>query len=230
MSLNINQLSAKQKVQRYTPKAGTVPARLLSVVDLGIQPQPAFKGEAKPPARSVHISFELPNDQFEYQGEMVPARISPKIYKVSNDPKSGLFKFLSSIDPGNKSEGDLAKLINTPCLVTIVHNKVKREDGTEATYANITGVMPSPDGFPVPELHDKPFVFEFDNPDKEVLKLMPAFLRNKLLEAVNINDTIKSLVEEVESERDDGKKDDAPWKAEDKNAVPEQKPSGKRPY
>lgn len=215
MSLKVSSIAKTPSGPRYLPKAGTVPARILSVVDLGVQERKPFQGKPKDPARQVSVTFELPNDKFEYNGEMVPARISPKIFNVSMDPKSALFKFMQSVDPSNSKDGDLEQYPNTPCLVTIVHNTVK-VDGQDRTYANVTGVMPAPDGFPVPELSSEPFVFSFDAPTLEAYSLCPRYLRELISSAVNFEG---SAAEEIASQY---------VEPEQKEETPEPAPAAKK--
>src|SRR5690242_7491690 len=99
----------------------------------------------------------------ELNGEKVPLRISTNSLTVSTDPKASLAKLMASIDPENKHKGDISKYLNVPVLLTIAHAKVTK-DGQERTYANITNTSQVPDGIPVPELFDKPVLFDFDNP------------------------------------------------------------------
>lgn len=169
---------------RVLPKAGTVPARLLSIVDLGVQSRKPWKGQPRSPVRQLVATFELPNDKMDYKGKLVPQRISTANMTLSNDPKSALYKFMQSIDPTGKNGGDLARYPGMPVLLTIVHTKVQGTDG-EKTYANITGMMPAPEGFPIEDLHDKPFLFDFDEPKEDQLKMMPPFLRKNIAKAVN---------------------------------------------
>jgi hypothetical protein len=137
---------------------------------------------------------------------------------VFSDPKSALMKFMASIDPTGSSGGDLVKLLNTPVLLTIVHNKVER-DGDTLTYANITGLLPVPDGFPVGPLMSTPFAFDTMAPDVEALKSMPKYLREKIAGSVGYKGSVcEAAIVLVEGE------------VEEKAGVKPPAPSSKAPY
>lgn len=188
-ALNINTLAGPNKAKgaRPLPKAGTQAARIVHVVDLGVQARAAFKGQERAPKRMVWINFELVNDKADFKGEgkLEPHRISPRDFAVSTDSKAAITKLLSSLDPENTFAGDLTKLVNLPCLVVIVYNKYKNPDGTETTFANINQVSPVPQGFAVPELSGSSNFFSFDEPDAEVYQTLPKFIQDKIVGALN---------------------------------------------
>lgn len=210
--MNINNLgSGKPAVQRIIPKPGTQAARLLYIADVGIQPRKAFQGQEKSPVRKLWLCWELVQSLFDYNGKQVPHRISTADLTASNDPKSALSKLMINMDPANVYGGDFEKLLGTPCLITVVHNKVRNKDGIEVTYANIGGVMPAPDGFPVPELTDRPGLFDFFTPSVDVAVSLPKFVRDKITSALNFRDSpaekIWPEVEKLLTEREAGKKE-----------------------
>lgn len=179
--MNVNELVSKKSYgPRKLPKAGTQPARLLFIADLGVQERTPYQGKARPPARQLWWCYELVNDKFEYKDEIVPFRLSPAQLNVSMDPKSQMFKLINAHDPGGDLNGDLEKFLNLPCLVTVVHAKVG-----ENTYANFAGVMQAPEGFPVAELHDSPQLFSFDKPTPEAFQALPNYIREKITSAEN---------------------------------------------
>lgn len=209
---------------RPVPKAGTQAMRVLQVVDLGIQARKPFQGTERKPVRQVMLTFELCNDKMEYNGEEVPLRISTRALTLSADPKGNLFKMMNGIDPTNKLKGDLDLYPNTAVLGTIVHT----EDG-DKTYANIAGVMPVPDGFPVPPLHDKPCVFNFDNPTLESYSLLPNWIHKKIAEATNFEGSkVEAIAKQFEATKE-ATPAEAPAEAP-KPAKATKKPSGDAPF
>lgn len=219
MSFKVSEMSKKANGPRPLPKTGTQGARILHVIDLGVQEKAPYQGKPKPPARTVVINFELTNDKFEYNGEQVPHRISTKELTVSNDPKSAMFKVMNSLDPQGKMDGDLANYLNLPCLCTVVHNEVVK-DSEKRTYANIAGLLPAPEGFPIPELHDKAVLFNFDEPTLEGYSELPKYIHDKMKKAVNYKG---SKVEAIAAQYD------AAQPAAEAEATPA-KPAGKAPF
>ncbi len=184
MSFKVSDVAKKSGGPRALPSAGTKPARVLHVIDIGVQEKAPFQGKPKNPARTVILNFELGTDLMEYNGEKVPHRISTRELTVSADPKSAMFKLMKSLDPSDALDGDLEKYANLPCLLTVVHNKVQK-DGEERTYANIAGLIPAPEGFPVPDLHDTPVVFNFDAPTAAGYAALPNYIHERMKKAVN---------------------------------------------
>lgn len=183
--MNIKDLSSKKPMSdRPLPKVGTQGARLLHIVDVGIQPRKPFQGQEKAPCRKIWFNFELVQSLFDYNGRQVPHRIATADINASNDPKSALVKLLSGLDPADTAKGDLGLLLGKPYLVTVVHNKVG-----DRTYANFAGAMPAPDGFDLPQLSDKPGLFDYYKPDVDVLVSLPKWIREKIQSALNYKDS-----------------------------------------
>lgn len=203
MSLTINALvqSAPATKKDYpVAKAGNQPARILHVVDLGVQKR-EWNGEVKEPARQVFLNFELVNDEFELDGEKMRHRISPRPYNVFNDQKAALTKLLKSIDPENKLGGDLAKLANLPVFIQVIHNKKVKND-REVVYANCGAISPPLEGYEVKPLSQDPVVFSFDNPTVETYKALPRFLQEKLKQAVNYaGSKVEAVAKQADAEQ-----------------------------
>lgn len=206
MSFKIDEMK-KASAPRPLPKPGTQAARVISVVGLGVQPRKPFKDQPKTPAAKVWINFELVNDKYEVNGEKIPHRISPADLVISIDPKSALFKLVTSLDPNNANKWDISKLLGMPCLVTVVH--AKSPDG-EKTYANFNGAMPAPDGFPIPEATTPSVLFKFEEPTAESYSALPKFVRDKLKSAVNFpGSKVAALAEQLDAKLDSQSSDGA---------------------
>jgi hypothetical protein len=207
MGMNLNELAKSNKGSggdRPKPKAGSQAARVVHVVDLGVQPRKPYMGKEKKPARMVWVNFELPNDKFDFKGEgkLEPHRISTAPMTASNDPKAALYKLMNSLDPQGMLAGDLTKLVNTPCLVTVVYNKQPLPDGSTAVYANLSQVIQYPDSIPVPvpPLSIEGGSFSFDSPDIKVWESLPSFIQEKIKGALNFKGSaVEKMLQEAQA-------------------------------
>jgi hypothetical protein len=160
---------------------GTYMARLVQVIDLGLQPQ-EFNGQQKEPKREVNLTYELTNvfmkDENGNDDTTKPRWVGESF--PLNNMKADLAKStkrIKAIDPENKYNGDLIKMLNMPCLVTIVHN-VSKKNGN--VYSNISMVSPPMAGMPVPELKNEPRWFDLEAPDVKTFLSLPEFIQNKI--------------------------------------------------
>lgn len=170
---------AKGTTQPLIP-AGTYPARLAQVVDMGLQPQ-EFNGQIKEPKREINLSYELCG-VYMIDKDGQPDPLKPRWvgeYFPLNNLKSDKARStvrLMSIDPQLTSGGDWTKLLGAPCLVTIVHKRGK--NGT--MYANIGGVSQPIVGMPVPELKNEARFFDLDAPTLEGFCALPQWIQDKI--------------------------------------------------
>lgn len=164
------------------PKRGTYLARLVGITDLGHQPAFAFEGGVADAAFKLTFTYEFPNSKME---DGRPHWVSEDM-KNSNffDKKKGisstLMKRVFAMDPGGvmTEKGEkLETLINQPCFVSV--------DFNEKGYIRITNVTGAPEGIPVPELANDPFIFTFDEPNIEMFRRFPEFVQNKIKSALN---------------------------------------------
>lgn len=205
MSLNLNTIPANSNKSSTRPlaKAGSQPARVAAVVDLGVQARPPFKGKEKAPVHQVFVNFELVNDSYQSEdGKTIKQRIGPKPFNmVAKNSEmynnSAIAQFLKSIDPNDSIKGDLTALADKPCLATVVHNEgIGQHAGKK--FANLTQVMVAPEGFPVAALSTPPVVFTFDNPTEEAWKSLPEFIQNKIKGALNYKGSkVEALVSKL---------------------------------
>lgn len=129
---------SKGFVREVTP-AGYTPARFVSYIEVGKQPQRAFEGVAKPDAYEVRLAFELngPKHINEYEVEGVKktgTNIIRITVTVSNNEKSNFYKLLQKMLYGRTDINHMAQMLGEGFLINVTHNKSK--DGTK-TYANM---------------------------------------------------------------------------------------------
>ena len=156
---------------------GTHVARCCSVVNLGMQDS---AWGAKP---KHHIGFEVPSIRVEWIKDDVnhegPGIISSR-YTSSLHEKAILRQHLESWRgkkfTDKELDGfDLLKLLNVPCLISVVHS----DDGK---YANINAIMGLPPGTTVPDRETPLTGYDPSEPKAaEVLATLPEWQR-KLIE------------------------------------------------
>lgn len=160
---------------------GTYMARLVQVLDLGLQPQ-EYQGQIKAPKQEVNLTYELVTE-FMKDDEGKPDTTKPRWIGESfvlNNLKADLAKStkrIKAIDQANQYNGDLIQMIGMPCLVTVAHNKSKSNGNV---YANVSMVSPPMAGIPCPELKNEPKVFDLSNPNGDIFLALPEFLQAKI--------------------------------------------------
>lgn len=183
MALNLkNQPKNGGGVQQDILEVGTYPARLVRILDLGIQPQTPYQGKEKPPAPMADFTYELLDvfmvDAEGNEDETKPRWISESF--VLHHPSADLAtstKRAKALDPDEDFDYDLTKMLGQPCMVTIVHKESKGK-----TYANVGNVtaMRAKDAAKAPDLVNVPVVFSLDDPDMTIFNKLPAWLQDKI--------------------------------------------------
>lgn len=188
MSLNLN----KQKgagVKQDLIEVGTYPARLVRVIDLGLQARNPYKGQDKPPAYMVDLTYEMLDvfmvDKDGNEDETKPRWISETINL--NPPSADLAistKRAKALDPEDDHNYDLARMIGAPCMLTVVHKESKGK--TYANVGNVT-VMRAKDAAKAPNLVNKPVVFDLDDPDLGTFNSFPEWIQEKIKNNLEFN-------------------------------------------
>jgi len=206
--------------KKYPPvDAGTYPARLVQVIDLGLQPQAPYQGQEKPPANEIMLTYEL-LDEFLPDDEGNEDKTKPRWYSETmsiRNLESDLAKSTKryyALDPDENFRGDWSKLVGASCMVTLVHKP--RQGDPENPYVNVGNVssMRPKEAAKAPELVNPPKVFDLDDPDLEVFNSLPTWLQDKIKDNLNF---AGSRLEKVLANQD--KKAD---KKVDKKAAPEE--------
>lgn len=188
MSLNVRTI--KSNTRTIEPMgAGTYPARIVGMVDMGMQLQQDYEGKAKPPAQMVGVSYEF-LDEFlkddDGQDQLDKPRWLSETFKMSNISQdlATSTKRVKAFDPEDKAQGDLYAMLGNPVMVTVSKEK-RKKDGKE--FNKIMGVtaMRAKDAVNAPALVNKPFAFDLASPDLEVLKKQPAWIVDKIKTNLN---------------------------------------------
>lgn len=177
--MNLN--SAKSSNKDFPlPEAGMQLGIITQIVGLGLQPQKPYQGQEKPPAKMVRFTYELPNDQREFNGELKPLVMSEEM-PFSGHEKSRLYKRVTGIDPNlTGSKGNLDWFVGKPVMLQVIHSPGKGQN-KDKVYANLGSVTPVPKGMPVPQApFNTPFMYDPYNHNEETFRLLPEFLQNKI--------------------------------------------------
>ena len=182
MALNANDVKMPKgnAVPQEPIEIGSHFARLVQVIDLGLHAN--HFDPSKAPSRKVNLTYELVTnfmkDADGNDDETKPRWVGEEMALCSLQADlAKSTKRIMALDPKGEYKGDLTKMIDTPCIVTIAHNLSK--DKTKV-YSNVSNVSPAPKGMPVPALKNTPRVFDLDSPDLEVFQQLPTFIQDKI--------------------------------------------------
>jgi hypothetical protein len=162
-------------------------ARVVQVIDLGLQAQRPYQGKDKPPANEIMLTYEL-SDEFmkDEDGEDIedkPRWLSETLpfYGLFADKAKSTLRY-HAFDPEENFGGDFSKCVGVPVNVTVVNNA-----SGDMVYNNVGNVAPmSPKkAATCPELVNPAKVFDLDNPDMEVFGALPEWLREKIKSNLN---------------------------------------------
>ena len=170
---------------------GTYPARVVQVVDLGLQAQPPYKGEEKPPINMLGVTYEFVDEFMKDEDgndlEDKPRHLTEMFtfHNLTSDRAKSTKRY-KALDPSQTYGGDWSQLINTPCNVTIVLNpgKGKNEGKVFENIAEVTA-MREKDVKRCPELVNKAIVFDLDDPSIEDFNALPEFIQRKIKSNLN---------------------------------------------
>ena len=226
MSLKAPTGNNTNRVAQPTLEPATYPARIVRILDYGLQPQ-SFNGEQKAPAQVISITYELLDvfmvDEQGRELEDKPRWISEEfpLHPMSSDRARSTQRY-SALDPENKFEGDWTRLITFPCMVTVAVNKKG-----DKTYENVSNVstMRARDVDKAAELKNPSSVFLLDDPDMELFNKLPKWIQEKIQSNLNYAGSIlesllkggtpkkevKKAPPKEEIPADDDASDDAPW-------------------
>lgn len=121
------------------PEAGVTYARLVEYIEVGMQPRPAWKGQAREPVPTALIAFELLGSKHvtEHEGKKSAPRLYLPAMPLLLSANAKFRKFFDKLREGNETITHISQLLGEAFKVTIVHNVVG--EGKDAkTYANIT--------------------------------------------------------------------------------------------
>lgn len=190
MALNAKNIKGNnaERVEQPNIEPGTYPARLVQIIDLGLQAQRPYKGQDKPPVQEIMLTYELVDtfmvDKDGNDVEDKPRWISETLpfYGLYADKAKSTQRY-NAFDPNGDFGGDFSKAIEQPVNVTIVNNA--GQNGK--IYDNVATIstMRQRDADKCPELVNPAKVFDLDAPDMEVFNSLPQWIQDKIKENLN---------------------------------------------
>lgn len=187
MGLNANKPNTNKTEQKnITP--GNYPARLVQLIDLGLQAQAPYKGQEKPPVQQIMLTYELVDEFMKDEDgndiEDKPRWISETLpfFGLHADKAKSTQRY-NAFDPSGDYNGDFSQAVGLPINVTIVNN----QSTNGKTYDNVAGISPMRprDAQACPELKNPSKVFDLDAPDMDVFNSLPEWIQNKIKDNLN---------------------------------------------
>lgn len=184
---------------------GTYPARIVGVALVGKHSQ-EFNGEVKEPKDVIYMFYEFLDEFLKDEDgndiEDKPRWLSENFpfNNISSDKAKSTKRYMA-LDPTMEYEGDFAQLINKPCMVTVIQ-KAGKGSNLGKVYNNISSVslMRPKEAGKAPDLINQPFVFDFYEPDEEVWKALPDWVKDQARKALNFEGSPMEDYKEVEKE------------------------------
>lgn len=194
MATNLNNIKNKSSgFKQPILSAGAYPARIVQIIDLGLQPQPDYLGEAKEPAYEIDITYEL-LDEFCVSedgtvNEDLPRWVSERIplKSLKAEKAKSTLRYLV-LDPKMEFKGEFLSLVGKPCMVNIVENPGKGKNAGKV-FNNVSGIsqMRDKEATKAPELKNPAVTFSLDTPDINVFNKMPSWLQDKVKANLEFN-------------------------------------------
>jgi hypothetical protein len=193
MSLNAKNAPRASGKSNNQPiiEIGTYPARVVQLIDLGLQAQKPFAGEEKEPAHEILLGYELVDsfmlDENGKEMEDKPRWVSETFpFRNLSADKATSTKRYKAFDPDMAFDGEWTMVVGCPCMVTIAHNVGKGKNAGK-TFVNVSNVatMRAAQAAKCPALKNEPIVFLQDEPDMKVWEKLPDWLKDKLKSNLN---------------------------------------------
>lgn len=155
-------------------------AILYSIIELGTMTG-EYMGETKT-QRKIRLTWELPDEKREFDGEMKPMVIGKK-YTISLFEQAKLrpvvVGMLGSLSEKEEEEFDIKSLLGKPCMVQVTH-----EEYNGNKYANVASVTQLPKSIPAPvQFNPSQYLDYKEGWDDEVFNKLPKFVQEQMGES-----------------------------------------------
>lgn len=217
MALNAKEVeyNNNNRVEQPALEAGTYPARLVQVIDLGIQEQQPFKGEPKPPAHMIMTTYEFV-DEFIVDEEGEPVEDKPRwlsedfvLHSLDSELAKSTKRYLALDPDAGKANGDWTKLIGEPVMVTIVANPGKGKNAGKV-FNNIvsTSAMRKKEADKLPALKNEGKIFDIDDVSTiDILMTLPKWIQDKIKNSLEFEGSkMEKAVKNYKKNDEEGKK------------------------
>jgi hypothetical protein len=195
MSLNAND---QEGGGEFTPAEalapGSYPARLVQVVDMGVQDSRPFKNQPKPPRQRLYCTYELSHEFMKDEnGNPDPTRprwLSEDMAFFNLDMSTAKStERYHALDPTGSAGGDWTKLLGTACQVTLTKEPKKGKEGQFTNYISHVGGAMNVPGYTQPALVNPSLSFDLSAPDMEAWQKLPKWLQDKIKKNHNYNNS-----------------------------------------
>ena len=201
-------LVAGNDAPKFSPlDAGTYPARVLGVADLGLQPMQAWRGEEKKPRRKLAMAYEF-GDEFLVDDRGNEMKDKPRVvtetfplYPLDSERAKSTQRYMV-LDPSVELGGDFSRLVDLPVLVTVVQNP----DSSGRVWNNVASIsaMRDKDKDKVPSLINTPFVFDLDEPNMETFSGLFPWLQKVITSNLEYEGSVlQAMLKEGQKDLDD---------------------------
>lgn len=213
------------RIKQPLMEVGTEEARVVSIIDLGLQKQRPYKGQEKPPKRMIRITYEFPNlfivDENGDDVEDKPRWLSEELPFNSLDVDlAKSTKRYRAIDPEDTCDGDFTKLVGMPCMVTIgEYSYTKDGELKEGNEVQSVSAITKRKADKLGDLVNSPQIFLIDEPDMEVFEQLPDWIKDKIKGNLEYSGSALEAILEggkkpVKKEEDDGGYEEEPTSEE----------------
>jgi hypothetical protein len=173
------------KVDQPVMEAGTYPARLVQVLDLGVQEQRPYKGEVKRPVQELMVTYEFV-DEFIIDEEGNPVEDKPRwvsetfpFYSLDSDLAKSTKRYYA-LDAKGEYGGDWPQLLGSPVMVTI---NVTESKGKQYNNVVSTAAMREKEAAKLPELQNEGKVLDLsDAGTSNIFLTLPKWIQDKIRE------------------------------------------------
>lgn len=188
MSLNAKKVKpVSNKPKQPNIESGTYPARLVQLIDLGVQAQQPYQGKEKPPVHMIYTTYEF-CDEFMVDENGDPQEDKPRwlseklaFYSLDQDRANSTQRY-KALDPSLASDGEWPELVGAPVMLTVGTKVTKTGPNAGREYNVIlsSGPCSSKQAAKLPPLVNEPKVFLLDEPDMEVFLSLPEWRQNEI--------------------------------------------------
>jgi hypothetical protein len=204
MALNSSKIKGgtPDRVEQPVIEPGVYPARIVQIIDLGLQAQRPYQGKDKAPANEIMLTYELV-DSFMVDKDGKELTDKPRwisetlpLYDVSKADKAKCAHRYKALDPNNAFGGDFSQVADIPVNVSLVHNQVQ-----DKLYVNVAAIaaMRIKDAEKCPALKNNIKLFDLDAPDIKTLQELPEWIQEKIQKNLNYNGSkLQNLLEGVQ--------------------------------